>query len=49
MVIAGPCVLESAELALSIAEHLRQIADALNVPLIFKASFDKANRTRVAA
>jgi 2-dehydro-3-deoxyphosphooctonate aldolase (KDO 8-P synthase) len=43
--IAGPCVIESHELTLQIAEALREMADRLDVPLIFKASFDKANRT----
>src|SRR5438067_2331589 len=43
--IAGPCVIESHELTLSIADTLKQLADRLDVPLIFKASFDKANRT----
>jgi 2-dehydro-3-deoxyphosphooctonate aldolase (KDO 8-P synthase) len=43
--IAGPCVIESHELTLHIAETLRALADRLDVPLIFKASFDKANRT----
>jgi 2-dehydro-3-deoxyphosphooctonate aldolase (KDO 8-P synthase) len=43
--IAGPCVIESHELTLSIAEALRQLADRLRLPLVFKASFDKANRT----
>ncbi|MCI0457440.1 MAG: 3-deoxy-8-phosphooctulonate synthase [Gemmataceae bacterium] len=43
--IAGPCVIESHELTLSIAERLRELADRLDLPLIFKASFDKANRT----
>ena len=43
--IAGPCVIESHDLTLSIAETLRRLADRLRVPLIFKASFDKANRT----
>jgi 2-dehydro-3-deoxyphosphooctonate aldolase (KDO 8-P synthase) len=38
-------VIETGELTLSIATTLRQIADELSVPLIFKASFDKANRT----
>ena len=45
LVIAGPCVLESAELALTIADRLRQIARELPIQLVFKASFDKANRT----
>jgi 2-dehydro-3-deoxyphosphooctonate aldolase (KDO 8-P synthase) len=43
--IAGPCVIESHELTLGIAETLRELADRLNLQLIFKASFDKANRT----
>jgi len=47
LVIAGPCVIESEELTLSIAGRLREIADELKVPLVFKASFDKANRTSV--
>jgi 2-dehydro-3-deoxyphosphooctonate aldolase (KDO 8-P synthase) len=43
--IAGPCVLESEALATSIARHLVDLTAELGVPLIFKASFDKANRT----
>ncbi len=43
--IAGPCVIESHELTLHIAETLRDVAERLQLPLIFKASFDKANRT----
>ncbi len=43
--IAGPCVIESHDLTLRIAEQLRDIADRLRFPLVFKASFDKANRT----
>jgi 2-dehydro-3-deoxyphosphooctonate aldolase (KDO 8-P synthase) len=43
--IAGPCVIESHELTLSIAEELAALADRLRLPLIFKASFDKANRS----
>ncbi len=43
--IAGPCVIESHELTLHIAEVLRELADRLDLQLIFKASFDKANRT----
>jgi 2-dehydro-3-deoxyphosphooctonate aldolase (KDO 8-P synthase) len=49
LVIAGPCVIESEELTLAIAERLRQIAAELAVPLVFKASFDKANRTSADA
>jgi len=44
-VIAGPCVIENESLTQSIAEHLATCARDLNVQLIFKASFDKANRT----
>ena len=43
--ILGPCVIESHELTLHVAETLREMADRLDMPLIFKASFDKANRT----
>ncbi len=43
--IAGPCVIESEGLCLGIAEHLRAIADRLGILVIFKASFDKANRS----
>jgi 2-dehydro-3-deoxyphosphooctonate aldolase (KDO 8-P synthase) len=43
--IAGPCVIESHDLTLWIAEELAGMAAQLKVPLVFKASFDKANRT----
>ena len=43
--IAGPCVIESVEGTMDLAERLVRLADELNVPLVFKASFDKANRT----
>jgi 2-dehydro-3-deoxyphosphooctonate aldolase (KDO 8-P synthase) len=43
--IAGPCVLESEELTLSIAKELVAVTERLSIPLVFKASFDKANRT----
>jgi 2-dehydro-3-deoxyphosphooctonate aldolase (KDO 8-P synthase) len=49
LVIAGPCVMESLDLTLSIAEHLRTLADTLPISLVFKASFDKANRTSLDA
>lgn len=45
LVIAGPCVIESEPLTLHIAERLATIRQRLQVPLIFKASFDKANRS----
>jgi 2-dehydro-3-deoxyphosphooctonate aldolase (KDO 8-P synthase) len=43
--ILGPCVIESHDLTLRIADTLRDLAGRLGLPLIFKASFDKANRT----
>jgi 2-dehydro-3-deoxyphosphooctonate aldolase (KDO 8-P synthase) len=43
--IAGPCVIESRELTLAIAEELAGLAERLRLPLVFKASFDKANRS----
>ena len=43
--IAGPCVLESQALTTSIAKHLVELTADLGIPLVFKASFDKANRT----
>ena len=45
LLVAGPCVLETESLALQIAERLKQIATKHGVSLVFKASFDKANRT----
>jgi 2-dehydro-3-deoxyphosphooctonate aldolase (KDO 8-P synthase) len=47
--IAGPCVLEDFSAALQIAETLQRIAATLQIQLVFKASFDKANRTSVNA
>ena len=44
-VVAGPCVIESADHALGVAETLARIRDRLDLPLVFKSSFDKANRT----
>lgn len=49
LVIAGPCVLQTLDLTLRIAETLREIADRRGLGIIFKASFDKANRTSLAA
>jgi len=43
--ITGPCVIESEDLCRRIAEHTKAVAERLNVPLVFKASYDKANRT----
>lgn len=47
--IAGPCVIESEERTLRIAAELSAIAQRLALPLIFKSSFDKANRTSLTA
>ncbi len=46
-VIAGPCVLESEELALGIARRLREMAGRLGLGLVFKSSYDKANRSAI--
>ena len=43
--IAGPCVIESEALCLDIAFRMKEITEKLGIPYIFKASFDKANRT----
>jgi 2-dehydro-3-deoxyphosphooctonate aldolase (KDO 8-P synthase) len=45
--IAGPCVIESEALALSTAEYLRDLTAKLEIPFIYKSSFDKANRSSV--
>ena len=47
LVIAGPCVIEDAELTLDIARRLVDVADRHQIQLVFKASFDKANRTSI--
>jgi 2-dehydro-3-deoxyphosphooctonate aldolase (KDO 8-P synthase) len=49
VMIAGPCVIESAEATLEIARTLKDYAQELALPLIFKASYDKANRTSLAS
>ncbi len=46
--IAGPCQMESREHALEMADAIKQIADRLNIGLIYKTSFDKANRTSLS-
>ena len=45
--IAGPCVIENRDHALTIAENIKNICDETNTNFIFKASFDKANRTNI--
>lgn len=47
LIIAGPCVIESEELILDVSKRLADIASELEMPLVFKASFDKANRTSI--
>jgi 2-dehydro-3-deoxyphosphooctonate aldolase (KDO 8-P synthase) len=44
-IIAGPCVIENEVTTLRVAEFLRETKDAIGVPILFKASYDKANRT----
>jgi 2-dehydro-3-deoxyphosphooctonate aldolase (KDO 8-P synthase) len=47
--IAGPCVVESESMTLEVAGKLQEISQSLSIPLIFKASFDKANRSSVGS
>ncbi|MFM9073172.1 MAG: 3-deoxy-8-phosphooctulonate synthase, partial [Cyanobium sp.] len=47
--IAGPCVIESPELVFEVASQLQAIAERLGIDVIFKASFDKANRSSGAS
>ena len=47
VLIAGPCVIESPSGTLKIAEAIKKITSKLGVPFVFKASFDKANRTSI--
>ena len=47
--IGGPCVIESRDITLKIAERLKEITTSLNIPFIFKSSYDKANRTSVSS
>jgi 2-dehydro-3-deoxyphosphooctonate aldolase (KDO 8-P synthase) len=47
--IAGPCVIENEADTLRIARHLKHVAQSLNIPLIFKASYDKANRSSISS
>ena len=48
-VIAGPCVIESAELCLTIGRHVKAACEKLGLSYVFKASFDKANRSSNAS
>ncbi|MDR3156268.1 MAG: 3-deoxy-8-phosphooctulonate synthase [Holosporaceae bacterium] len=49
VLIAGPCVIENRDMALRIADHLVKVTTNLGIPFIFKASFDKANRTSISS
>jgi len=46
-IIAGPCTLESLELGLEVGRHCKAVCESLGLPYIFKASFDKANRSSI--
>ena len=45
--IAGPCVIESEENVMLVAKKIKEITDKLDIPFVFKSSFDKANRTSI--
>lgn len=45
--IAGPCAVESKDVCFEIAEHLKAISTELNIPFVFKASYKKANRSKI--
>jgi len=45
LLVAGPCVIESREICLRIAETVKELCGRLEIPYVFKASYDKANRT----
>ena len=47
-IIAGPCVIESEEIVFYTAERLKEICRRVNLPLLFKSSYDKANRTSLS-
>ena len=47
--IAGPCVIESEQLALDTAGQLKEITAAMGIPFIYKSSFDKANRSSASS
>jgi 2-dehydro-3-deoxyphosphooctonate aldolase (KDO 8-P synthase) len=49
VLIAGPCVIESEEHALALARAIKAVADDAGVPFVFKASYDKANRTSISS
>ena len=47
--IAGPCVIESRDHALKMANAIQDISDRVDLPVIYKSSFDKANRTSISS
>ncbi|MBM7652577.1 3-deoxy-8-phosphooctulonate synthase [Neobacillus cucumis] len=47
VLIAGPCMLESEQLVMEAAEKIKEVTTKLNVPFVFKGSFDKANRSSI--
>ncbi len=47
--ILGPCVIESEEIAFEVAARVSELAQRLNIPVIFKSSYDKANRTSISS
>ena len=47
VIISGPCVIENYDITFKIASFLKKLTDKLDIPLIFKASYDKANRTSI--
>jgi 2-dehydro-3-deoxyphosphooctonate aldolase (KDO 8-P synthase) len=49
ILIAGPCVLEDEEATMDIAQYLQKLTAKLKIPFIFKASYDKANRTSISS
>ena len=49
LVVAGPCVIEGRQLCMDVAGRLKEVCGALGLPYVFKASFDKANRSSVSS
>ncbi|MBS4205794.1 3-deoxy-8-phosphooctulonate synthase [Bacillus sp. FJAT-49754] len=47
VLIAGPCMIESEKLIMETAEVIKEVTEKLNIPFVFKASFDKANRSSI--
>jgi len=49
VLLAGPCAAESYDICMQVGEHVKQVCESLNIDYVFKASFDKANRTSVTS